>query len=238
MLVRPCVIAGAGSERGHVPGDIIPSSIGSLAAGAISTVGAGTWTAAAIANGLLRRTGPTGAYTDTTDTAANIIAAIKGNYDTSNTLCGVAFELVVQNTVAYALTFAAGTGVVAGTGTLDIAASKVRKYLVTILNDQPVVTLNGTVTNGSKVITFALPAGAASIPMLGSGAELGYVQLTPGMSVTGTGIASGAKVDGITLGQGGFTGVHLDTNSTADGTNIQLTFGPSIRFDSINLGDL
>ena len=109
----------------------------SISAGALTTVGAGTWLAAAIAAGIIRRTGPVGGYTDTTDTAANILTALAGNAQAADLAPGSSFRLLFINTVAFAFTFAAGAGVTVGTGTLDVAASLWREYLVTILNPTP-----------------------------------------------------------------------------------------------------
>lgn len=71
----------------------------------ISTVGAGTLTAAGITGGLITRSGSTAAYTDTTATAAQIIAAMP------NANVGDAFEFSIKNTVAFAETLAAASGV-------------------------------------------------------------------------------------------------------------------------------
>ncbi len=72
---------------------------------AITTAGAGTLTAASIAGGLITRTGPTGDYTDTTDTAVAIVAAV------SNAFVGQSFELNIKNMVAFNSTLAAASGV-------------------------------------------------------------------------------------------------------------------------------
>lgn len=68
------------------------------------TVG-GTLTAAAIVGGIITRTGPTAAYTDTTDAAAAIIAAMNSQ------IVGNSWALRLINDTAYAETVAAGTGV-------------------------------------------------------------------------------------------------------------------------------
>lgn len=72
---------------------------------AITTVGNGTLTAAGIIGGLITRTGPTAAYTDTTDTASNIVAAI-GNF-----VLGATFFFTVKNATAFVETLSGGTGV-------------------------------------------------------------------------------------------------------------------------------
>jgi hypothetical protein len=71
----------------------------------ITTVGAGTLNAATVVGGVITRSGPTAAYTDTTDTAANIIAALP------NPSLGQSWELTLVNTTAFAETLAAGAGV-------------------------------------------------------------------------------------------------------------------------------
>lgn len=72
---------------------------------AITTVGAGTLTAAALLGGVITRTGPVAAYTDTTDTAAAIVTAI-GSFN-----LGATFFATIKNATAFTQTLAAGTGV-------------------------------------------------------------------------------------------------------------------------------
>lgn len=106
---------------------------------ALGTVGAGTLTAAMLLSGLIMRTGPTGAYTDTTDTAALIVAAMG-----DNTQVGDSFEFTHVNGVAYACTLAGGTDVTLA-GTTANAASKVRRYraTVTAVGATPAVLITG-----------------------------------------------------------------------------------------------
>lgn len=226
--VRPLVLANEVPARQVMPGDLIMGGENILA-GAITTAGDGTWTAAAIATGIIRRTGPVGAYTDTTDTATNIVAALAGNSQGADVVPGSTFRLIFQNTVAQALTFAAGTGVRSGTGTLTVAASLVREYLVTVLNSTPQQILNSSTTNASAVVTFNLAPQQTALPM-------GTV--TPGMTVSGTGITAGTRVLGVTLGVGGITGVTLDANATATNSPVALTFLPTVQFDGIRSGTL
>ena len=88
---------------------------------AITTAGAGTLTAAGIVGGLIVRSGPTGAYSDTTDTATAIIALL------DNPATGDSWEFSIVNGVAFIGTMLAGAGVTLA-GTTDNAASKVRRY--------------------------------------------------------------------------------------------------------------
>jgi hypothetical protein len=211
------------------PGTIVAGGENVLA-GALTTVGAGTWLGAAIATGIIRRTGPVGAYIDTTDTATNILLALAGNGPGADVLPGTTFRTMFINTVAQAMTFAAGVGVVVGTGTLDCAASLIREYLWTVKNTTPQVILNCATTNASAVVTFNLPPGQSSLPI---GPAVNAVNITPGATVSGTGITAGTTVIGLTMGQGGITGVTLSANATATTNPVALTFGPTILVDTL-----
>ena len=72
---------------------------------AIATVGAGTLTAAALVGAIITRSGSTAAFTDTTDTAANIIAAM------NSPIIGNSWTVRIVNTTAFTETLAGGTGV-------------------------------------------------------------------------------------------------------------------------------
>jgi hypothetical protein len=236
MLVRPMVQGDAPISRMVLPGDVVAGGE-SMGSGDITTAGAGTWTGAAIAKGILNRTGPGAGYTDTTDTSTNIIAALVGSTPQQqgfgvgaagiDVVSGTSFRFLFQNTVAFAMTFAAGVGVVAGNGTLNCAASLWREYLVTVVNATPQTIINCATTNASAVVTFNLQTGQTSLPM-------GTV--TPGMTVSGTGITAGTTVIGVTQGVGGITGVTLSANATATNNPVALTFLPTVRFDGLRSG--
>lgn len=233
MLVRPAVMDGSPNPRNNYPGDLIAGN-DNILGGAIATVGNGTWTGAAIVNGIINRTGPVGAYTDTTDTAVNIIAALTGGATSADVVPGSTFRLIVINTVAQALTFAAGTGVVAGTGTLNIAASLVREYILTILNSQPQIILQSATTNASAAVTFVFSGSQVAYGLGPNSTRL----ITIGALVSGTGITAGTTVAGITLGPSGITGITLSANATATNASVALTFGPLIQIDSIRSSTL
>lgn len=71
----------------------------------ITTAGNGTLTAAGLVGGQIVRTGPTAAFTDTTDTAANIVTALGGF------VANATFFIRIKNGTAFPQTLAAGTGV-------------------------------------------------------------------------------------------------------------------------------
>ena len=88
--------------------------------------------------GVITRSGSIAAYTDTTDTATAIIAAIP------LAVVGTSFALRITNTVAFIDTIAAGVGVTLA-GTTAIAASTFRDFVGVITSTAtPAVTLTGT----------------------------------------------------------------------------------------------
>jgi hypothetical protein len=231
-------------DRGMAPGDVLGMGE-SLVNGALATVGAGTWTGALIANAIINRSGPIGGYTDTTDTGNNIIASLGGawNYNplspdplkpwaafaNLDALAGSSFRLLVVNTVAFLLTWAAGaSGIETGSGTLNIAASLWREYLVTVKNATPQQTFNAVTTNASAVVTFANP----STQPVGA--------ITPGMQVSGAGITAGTLILGVTHTIGYLSGLTLSANATLTSvaTGVALTFSPNVRFDGLRSGTL
>lgn len=190
------------------------------------TVGAGVITAAQLSNSVLLRSGPTGAYTDTTDTAANIIADIVGNVfigtgavqggvgSSGGAQPGSTWRLRYINSVAFAMTLVAGTGVTLGSN-VNVAASSVKDYLITVTNGTPAQVFNATVDGSTTVITGL--------------SQWQTAQLSVGQLVTGTGIPAAAKVISVQNG----IGVTISANTTAAGASVSLTFAPTVRIDSL-----
>lgn len=153
---------------------------------AITTVGNGTLTAAAIVGGVIARTGPTAAFTDTTDTAANIIAAIPGAF------VGQSFQVIIKNGTAFPETLAAGNGVTLPTSVV-IPANSAGTYLltltsltaVTLSHIQTVLTVGVTPAQFS---TAALAAGTLAAGLI-TGAAMTVLQntgATPGAQTVRT----------------------------------------------------
>lgn len=230
MLVNPVVRRSGGMDGELRPGDSFATS---KIFNTIATVGAGIWTGTAIAGGIIRRTGPTAAFIDTTDTAQNIMTALRGNSPAPISMNGLSIELYFANTVAFAHTFAAGRGVIAGTlgGSLNVAASQTKDYLITIKNDTPEITMPMTVVSGGTV-NFVLPPGMTAFKL---GPAPDAIQITPGMSVTGVGstVTAGTVVTGLRYGQGGIIGVVCST--AISGANTALIFSPTIEFNNVGL---
>lgn len=218
-LVRPVVYDG-GLQRQTFPGDVLA---GGEALNALTTAGAGTLTAALMISGIINRTGPGGAYNDTTDTAQNIINALVAPYpfgQTGNTGIssgvavpnGLTFRLKHINTVAFVMTMVAGTGVTL-VGTTTIAASSIKDYLVTVTNGSPTQVFAVTTTNGSAVITGMTQFQTAA--------------LSVGMTLTGTGVSGTI----ISIQPG--VGVTASANASATGTLVSVSFGPTVSITSI-----
>lgn len=128
---------------------------------AITTVGAGTLTAASIFGALITRSGPTGAYTDTTDTAAAIIALLGGD------AVGTDFVLTVRNTVAFPATIAAGTGVTLA-GNIVIPPLTTAEFLVN-LTTATTITITGM---GQMPIVGTLFEASTALTTVGAGTIL------------------------------------------------------------------
>lgn len=137
---------------------------------AVTTVGAGTLTAANLTDGLINRTGPTSAFTDTTDTAAALYAAVGSNTAAS-------FYVRIKNATAFAETLQGGTGVTFSSAVI-VPPLSVGTYLVTftsataaVFNHVQTVPLNTiapatqyaalTNTTGFTIAAAANEAGAA-----------------------------------------------------------------------------
>lgn len=201
---------GANFVRAQMPGDGV---LDQTQVFPITTAGAGTLTAAAMVAGIVDRSGPSGNYNETLDTADNLMAA---NPQLS---AGDSFEFWYRNTVAFIATLvvAEGAELVANTA---VAASKVRRYLVTILANARRQVFNAGTTNVSPTITGLTAAQAQT--------------LVPGMGVSGTGISAATNVLAVNSSTGVIT---LTANATATGT-VPLTFFPRYNIKGISSADL
>ena len=201
-----------------------------LAAGEIInplvTVGSGVLTAALLLGGIINRTGSVGAYADTTDSAANIINGMIANYPyvAPNTgissgaavMSGTTVRLRFINTVAFADTIAAGTGVTLVNPVVN--ASSVKDFLLTVTNGTPTQVFAGNQTNASAVITGM--------------SQFQTSQLSVGMLVTGTNIQAASTIASIQVG----VGVTLSLPVTATLALNTLTFSPTVTLTGLGQG--
>lgn len=119
-MFKRAILDDNGMQRRARAGD---GNISALQAEALTTVGNGTLTVGVLAGGLVLRSGPTAAFTDTSDTAANLDAA------TPNMDVGDSVLIKYSNTVAFVATLAGGTNVTAS-GNLTVAANGYKEFLL------------------------------------------------------------------------------------------------------------
>lgn len=89
----------------------------------ITTVGAGTLTAASLTGGIVARTGPVAAFTDTSSSGALLDAALPNNNN-------IAWMVQYKNFTAFAATITGGTGVTVS-GRTVVPANSIGNYLIT-----------------------------------------------------------------------------------------------------------
>lgn len=203
-----------GFKRKIFPGDVTASN---EVIGTLTTVGAGTLTAALLTGySILSRTGPTAAYNETTDTASNIIAALAVNSQTP--MQGTSYRWRHINTVAYIGTMVAGTGVTLS-GTTANAASSYRDYLITLTNTTPTSIATASTSTVTPRVLTGMSAAATAL-------------VSPGQLVTGIGIGASAKVVSVQPG----IGVTVDVDSTATASLVAVTFSPTVSIAGIGSG--
>lgn len=209
--------------------------------GGLTTAGSGTITGAMVAAGLLRRTGPGAGFTDTLDTATNILTALGllnaagstaaqwGN-GLSDASPGATFRFRYILGVAFAMTWNATPpeGVIydtaggSGFGILGVAGNW-RDYLFTILNTTPRQSLQVTSVNANANVTLVTPVPPGTI--------------TPGMWLSGTNVTTATTVLGVTQGPAGITGFTMSANATGAGTQAWV-FSPVISVANLGSGVL
>jgi hypothetical protein len=228
---RPTGNNGSFTDQFIQPGDTL--MFGEIVA-VNATVGAAAIPASQMLTGILYRSGSTGAYSDTFDTAANVYTQLSGGADNNNPVmqAGSTFRLRVLSSVAFADTIVLGAGMVAGQGSLVVPASGWREFLFTLVNGTPPQSIAATTINGSPNAIFSLTGSAISISI---GPAARALNVMPGASVTGTGIPAGTTVLSVVQGNGGTTGVVLSANATVTGATA-LSFGPVFKVDSIGSG--
>lgn len=209
-LIRPTVYDGQ-MQRKLLLGDILA---GEETIYALSTVGAETLTGPILANTVINRTGSTAAFTDTTDTAANIIASLNSGLGNTGLDVGVSWRFKYKNTTAFAALIAAGTNVTL-TGPMTIPALVDKDFLVQVTNGTPTRVYAATTTNASAVITGLTLAQTAN--------------LSVGQAVSGTGIAASSNIISVQPG----VGVTLNNTATATGTLVALTFAPTVTITAL-----
>ena len=157
----------------------------------ITTVGAGLLTAAAIVGGVIVRSGSVAAYSDTTDTAVAIIAALP-----TGAQVGTAWKLEIKNLTAFSETLVAGVGVTLSGNKDVIPPNSVGSYLVTYVSASSVTIFGISVTS----LTNGIPEQTTALSTVGAG------------TITAAGIAGSITTRSGSQSNTAFT----DTTATAD----------------------
>lgn len=130
---------------------------------AITTVGNGTLTAAALAGGVITRSGPTGIFTDTTATAAQIYIQV-------GSITSVSFITRIKNTTAFNQTLTNGSGVTLPASVI-IPSNSEGTYLVTVNTSNTAtfvhIATGPLTTNALEVVTTLSTVGAGTITAAG-----------------------------------------------------------------------
>ncbi len=171
-----------------------------------------------VGNSLISRSGPGSAFTDTTDTAANIIAA----FPIDGQVPPMSNSLRLQNYSAYPWTIQAGTGVTIG-GAATIPSGMFVDVLVQISGSASVnldIIGTGAIGNPVNIGTAAFTGGAINVS--GNATVGGAMTVTGALSAQG-----GATVAGAFAWQGSVTGVPsgLTSPTVVSGTWYQNTTG-------------
>lgn len=188
----------------------------------LTTVGAGTLTASLLLTSIIYRTGPVGAYIDTTDTAANIMNYLSSaaspqtliSASTPQIQVGDSWRVRFVNTVAFACTFTGGTGVTVVNPTINASSVKDYVFQCTAGGVQSIAAVNQT--NGSAVLTGMTIAQTS--------------QLMPGQTVTGSGLS------GIIISIQSGVGCTLSANATSTLALNAATFNPTFTATGIGQG--
>lgn len=148
----------------------------------ISTAGNGTLTAAGIVGGEIVRTGPVAAFSDATDTAVAIIAALP------SAVIGSSFNILIKNATAFTQTITAGAGVTLPL-TVITPAFSVNNYVATVSTATTLTLVHIDTTAISVGANSTAPASTA-LSTVGAGTILaaafvgGLVQRTGSQSGT------------------------------------------------------
>lgn len=198
----------------------------------LSTVGNGTLLAAALIGRLIIRAGVQIAnFTDTTDTALAIIAAIPGS------VVGASFGVDIENTTAYAETITNGTGVTvsAVAGSAVIPSLMRGQFLVTITSATAVTFVMTSLTSISGTITDAIFNGVAYASSSLSQVSSTVVVNITGLTVNVTGGGTYVLRAHLTGSANALNGLKVAASGTAVMTSSTVT-GYSWNGSTINTG--
>lgn len=210
------------AQNGQLSGQSFQTTTGAIAAlaaseatGTIETVVSATTgttlVGSAIVGGQINRSGPTAAYSDTIDTAANIVAALPGF------LVGAQFYIAFKNATIYSQTLLTNTGITLP-GTVLVPALSESTYFVTI---------GGTAASPTAVFTHVMTGPIHSPAYLAA-------PLTTPLTTVGNGVILALGIYGGVVLRGGVqTNAFTDTTDAASALITLISAGSSILGQSI-----
>lgn len=237
----------ATGRRGNLEASIHPGDtiLVSDQPGTLTTVGAGTLTAALLLGGVIYRTGPSGAVADTFDTPGNILTALgAGGPNGPDIVPGIGFKCRYMNASAFTLTLTApasqgwATGVNNSAGTLAIPTNTWCDILFQFTNTTVPVTVLASTVNANPLASWVLPPGQTVLPMGSAPGSLNIMAGANVLAVGGTPFAGGTRVTNLVQGQGGSVGFIASNNAGATNAGASLTIGPVITLSFLGTGTL
>lgn len=188
----------------------------------ITTVGNGTLTAAGLVGGQIIRTGPVANFSDATDTAAAIFAAVG--------VAGGSFSILLKNATAFTQTITAGSGVTLP-ATVIIPPFSVANYIANVVSasavtlihiDTTPIVIDGSFTVPTVGVINTVGAGVLTAAAFSGGliARTGSQSGTPFTDLTDTAAAIIAAMGGLVNKIG--TAVKVVVSNT---TNAVMTLG-------------
>lgn len=185
----------------------------------ITTAGNGTLTAAGIVGGLITRTGPSAAYTDTPATAAQIVALLPAF------VSGATFSFVIKNATPYLQTLATSSGVTWPTTNI-VGPFQLASYYATIGGTAASPTIVFTHLDTTPIGTapsLTLPS-AVTLSTVGAGTILANAFAAGGTARTGS--QSGTPFTDTT---------DIAANIIAGNVGLIGKIGAAIRYEYANL---
>ncbi len=174
----------------------------------ISTAGNGVLTAAGLVGKLIKRTGPSAAFSDATDSAVAIVAALNTYVVASS------FETTIKNSTIYPMTITAGSGVTL-TGQSIIPPLSTARYLITMTS----------------------PTAVAIEHVMTTPSTTGLIEASTSLATVGAGTITGAGIAGMFTARTGPTSAFTDTTDTAANIIAavpNMAVGQSFEYNYIN----
>lgn len=215
----------------------------------LTTAGAGTLVAAALVGGVIVRTGTQSgaAFSDTTDTAALIIAAL------TNPPTNTSWEVIYQNKTDAVATILAGSGVTLS-GVVIIPPQMSARFIMTLTSQTAVSMVSLAGTNPATPVVVSTPIATTPVTLTAAQFINGILNVTVANSTTalttptaaaivaaipGCQVGSSFIVTLMNLGSGTLTwtlGTGVTGLTTNDVTTVATNKGMSYRCGVSNIG--